>query len=75
MVHDTLKTTPRGYPPDHPRADLLRNKTLEGWKQWPVAEWLHTAAAKSRVIEALRGARPLSAWLDAHVGATTAIRR
>jgi uncharacterized protein (TIGR02453 family) len=74
-VHDALKTAPRGYAPDHPRADLLRNKSLAAWKQWPVAAWLQTAAAKTHVVEALRGARPLSEWLDAHVGATTAERR
>jgi uncharacterized protein (TIGR02453 family) len=66
--HDTLKTAPRGYPKDHPRADLLRHKGLIAWQEWPVAAWLGTAAARERVTGFLRATRPLCAWLDKHVG-------
>src|SRR6476646_5226608 len=31
-AHDTLKTAPKGYPKDHPRIDLLRQKGLIYWK-------------------------------------------
>lgn len=65
--HDRLKTAPRGYPKDHPRIELLRNKGLVAWKQWPVAAWLGTAAAKRRLVEFLRTTRPLQAWLDEHI--------
>jgi len=65
---DALKTAPRGYPKDHPRIDLLRNRGLIAWKQWPVAAWLGTSAAKKRVAEFLRASRPLNDWLDEHVG-------
>jgi uncharacterized protein (TIGR02453 family) len=68
---DPLKTVPRGYPKDHPRADLLRNKGLVATKEWPAAPWLGTAAAKSRVVDILRSARPLCGWLDEHVGPST----
>jgi uncharacterized protein (TIGR02453 family) len=70
-AHDTLKTAPRGYPKDHPRADLLRHKGLVAWKHWPVAAWLGTAGAKKRVVDFLRAAQPLTDWLDAHVGPST----
>jgi uncharacterized protein (TIGR02453 family) len=66
--HDQLKTAPRGYPADHPRIDLLRYKGLIAWQEWPAAGWLGTAAAAGRVTGFLRAARPLSTWLDAHVG-------
>ena len=66
-----LKTAPRGYPKDHPRVDLLRNKGLIAWKQWPVAAWLGTAGAKTRVADFFRAAQPLTVWLDDHVGPTT----
>jgi uncharacterized protein (TIGR02453 family) len=69
--HDTLKTAPRGYPRDHPRVDLLRNKGLVAWKQWPVAGWLGTAGAKRRVVDFLHATRPLADWLDRHVGPST----
>ncbi len=66
--HDSLKTTPKGYEKDHPRADLLRHKGLIAWRQWPVASWLGTATAKRRVVEFLRTAQPLGDWLATHVG-------
>lgn len=66
-AHETLKTAPRGYPTDHPRIDLLRNKGIIGWWQHPPRRWLHTAAARERVADGWRALRPLNAWLDAHV--------
>jgi uncharacterized protein (TIGR02453 family) len=70
-AHDRLKTMPRGYPKDHPRAELLRYKGLITWQQWPVASWLGTAAAKGRIVDFLRASRPLNDWLAAHVGEST----
>jgi uncharacterized protein (TIGR02453 family) len=67
----SLKSAPRGYPKDHPRIELLRYKGLIAWRHWPVAAWLHTAAAKRRVVDFLRTAAPLENWLDEHVGAST----
>jgi uncharacterized protein (TIGR02453 family) len=63
-----LKTTPRGFSKDHPRADLLRNKGLISWQEWPVDPWIHTAKAKARIVKQLRAARPLQDWLDDRVG-------
>lgn len=64
---ETLKTVPRGYPKDHPRADLLRHKGLVTWKQWPAAAWLGTAKARERVVEFLRRSAPLIDWLEKNV--------
>jgi uncharacterized protein (TIGR02453 family) len=69
--HGALKTAPRGYPKDHPRIDLLRNKGLVAWQEWPPDEWLGTAKAKKRVADFLRACQPMNAWLAANVGATT----
>jgi uncharacterized protein (TIGR02453 family) len=63
-----LKTAPKGYPKDHPRVDILRRKGLAVSRRWPVARWLHTAAAKDRVEQAWAAADPVNRWLDAHVG-------
>jgi uncharacterized protein (TIGR02453 family) len=68
----SLKSAPKGYPKDHPRIDLLRHKDLIAWRRWPVGAWLGTRAAKKRVVHFLRAAAPLQAWLDDHVGASTA---
>jgi uncharacterized protein (TIGR02453 family) len=70
--HETIKTVPRGYPRDHPRADLLRNKGLVAFKQWPPARWLGTAAPKKRIEEFRMTAKPLDEWLASNVGASTA---
>ncbi len=67
----SLKSAPKGYPRDHPRIDLLRHKGLIAWRHWPVAAWLHTAAARRRVVEFLRVSAPLQDWLDEHVGPST----
>jgi uncharacterized protein (TIGR02453 family) len=73
--HRSLKSAPRGYPKDHPRADLLRHKGLTAWQDWPAAAWLGTAAAKDRVAGFFRASRPLCDWLDTHVGSTEVARR
>ncbi len=62
-----LKTAPRGFSKDHPRADLLRYKGLVAWQEWPVDPWMHTAKVKARIVKHLRGARPLKEWLDDRV--------
>ena len=67
-AHDSLKTAPRGYPKDHPRIDLLRQKGLITWKSWPVGAWLGTAQAKKRVVEFLHTSKPINDWLAANVG-------
>jgi uncharacterized protein (TIGR02453 family) len=68
----SLKSAPKGYPRDHPRIELLRHKSLIAWRHWPAAAWLGTAAAKRRVVDFLRVAAPLQAWLDEQVGPSTA---
>src|SRR5437762_5380740 len=67
-AHDVLKTAPKGYPKDHPRIDLLRQKGLITWKQWPVGAWLGTKKAKERLVGFLRSSKPLHDWLEKRVG-------
>jgi len=66
--HDSLKKVPRGYPADHPRAELLRQKGLYAWKQWPVEPWLGTPAARTKVTGFLASVEPLGDWLAEYVG-------
>jgi len=70
-AHESLKTAPRGYPKDHPRIGLLRQKGLITWREWSPAAWMGTAKAKDRVVAFLHDSEPLRAWLDDHVGAST----
>lgn len=73
--HDSLKTAPRGYAKDHPRVELLKYKGLITWKQWPLARWLSTAAAKGRVGDFFETSRPITNWLAENVGESTAPAR
>ena len=66
--HEVLKSVPRGYPKDHPRLDLLRNKGLTAWTEWPAGAWLGKPSARARVIKFFRLARPMNEWLAVHVG-------
>lgn len=66
-----LKTAPRGYPKDHPRARWLRHKGVTTGRAFPLARWLHTNAAAERVRAGWNDAAGLSRWLDRHVGPTT----
>lgn len=64
-----LKTSPRGYPNDHPRVELLRHKGLTLSRAWPEYKWLQTREALRRITALWRDARPINDWLVEHVGA------
>jgi uncharacterized protein (TIGR02453 family) len=63
-----LKTAPRGFAPDHPRIDLLRQDGLIGIWAHPPRAWLHTKQAADKVAAGWRRLAPLNEWLRAHVG-------
>lgn len=73
--HESLKTAPRGYPKDHPRIELLRNKGLTVGRTFLPARWLHTRAAYDRIVRVWRDAAPVNRWLDRHVGPSTVAPR
>jgi uncharacterized protein (TIGR02453 family) len=66
--HTSLKTSPRGYPANHPRIRLLRQDGIIGMWAHPPRAWLHTAAAETKVADAWRTLAPLNDWLATHVG-------
>jgi uncharacterized protein (TIGR02453 family) len=65
---EAVATAPRGYPRDHPRIRLLRQKAFYMWREWPAEPWLATPKAKDRVVQTWRESRPLLEWLLRHVG-------
>ena len=66
MEDGSLRSVPRGYDAEHPRADLLRLTHFAGGMQYPAEPWLHTAAVKDRVLDGWRAVRPLLEWLATH---------
>jgi uncharacterized protein (TIGR02453 family) len=63
-----LTRVPAGFAKDHPRAELLRYKSLTAHRELGCPGWLSTARAKAEIVKALRAAAPLVSWLDTHVG-------
>jgi uncharacterized protein (TIGR02453 family) len=66
--HGSLKTSPRGYPADHPRAGLLRHKGLTTWRHWGPAPRLSTAAPAGDIREFFGASAAFCEWLSAHTG-------
>ena len=58
-----LKTVPREFPRDHPRAELLKHKTLSASTRLGRPEWLHTAGALERISGQWEMLRPLVDWV------------
>jgi uncharacterized protein (TIGR02453 family) len=68
VLGERLKRLPKPYTPEHPRADLLRHKSLAAGLRSEPADWLHEPECGARVAAAWRQVQPLNAWLAQHVG-------
>ena len=68
---ESLATTPRGYPRDHPRIELLRRKSLSLGNTLKLGRGIGRAEGLQFVSETWRAAAPVTGWLDREVGATT----
>ena len=62
---EQLKTSPRGYPADHPRIDLLRRKQLFVGRPYGF-EGLDDPDVLDRVRQDWRALRPLVEWIATH---------
>jgi uncharacterized protein (TIGR02453 family) len=62
MESGALKTAPRGYAVDHPRVRFLRVGHLAAGVEHPIRRWVHTAAARDRIVDAWRSLTPLMQW-------------
>ena len=65
---ETITRVPSGYDKDHPRAELLRHKTLTAHREVGCPDWLSSKRAKTEIVKAWRATAALTAWLDTHVG-------
>jgi uncharacterized protein (TIGR02453 family) len=63
--HEQLKSVPRGFDKEHPRAELLRHKGLIAWHQFPLKPWLGTPKARTHLETFYRACAPLQEWLAA----------
>lgn len=67
---ERVKATPRGWPADHPRIELLRHKGIVAGRRWVPDDGLHDRRSLHRVRKAWRALAPLNLWLSQHVGPT-----
>jgi uncharacterized protein (DUF2461 family) len=71
LIVDSLVSVPRGYPRDHPRADLLRSRSLLAGRLRGGESGIDRDAALEHVAVTWRAAAGLTTWLDEHVGPST----
>ena len=67
---EPLKTAPRGYPRDHPRAKLLRQKGVIATRTSTGSDLQNGARLRSFVIETFEMCADLTNWLKRYVGAS-----
>ncbi|WP_148573670.1 DUF2461 domain-containing protein [Nocardioides caldifontis] len=60
---EQLKTSPRGWPADHPRIELLRHKSLAMSRSYGFDEIVHKPELLDEVRRDWRAARPLVEWV------------
>ncbi len=71
LIFDSLVSVPRGYPRDHPRADLLKSRSLLAGRLLAGESGIDRDAALEHVAGTWRAAAGLTDWLDNHVGPST----
>jgi len=59
---EELKRVPPPWPQEHPRAELLRHKSLYVWKNYGLQPWLGSASARRYVVKMWTDAQPLNDW-------------
>jgi len=69
ITGDLMKRVPREYATDHPRAALLRHRSLLAVRHLGGDEWLQTPEVVDRVLATHEELRPLLDWLTTHVAA------
>lgn len=64
-IHGTeLKTVPSGFDKDHPRAMLLKFKSIQATVQLGKPRWLSTQACTANIKTALEQVSPLVSWVE-----------
>jgi uncharacterized protein (TIGR02453 family) len=61
---DPLQRMPKAWPPDHPRAGLLKARSLVLNRQHERAPWLQTAELLDRLVADWKAMIPFNRWLE-----------
>jgi uncharacterized protein (TIGR02453 family) len=68
LIGDSLVRVPRGFAPDHPRADLLRHKSIALSLDVGDPDWFTSSECVQQVADGWRALGPFLSWLGKHVG-------
>jgi uncharacterized protein (TIGR02453 family) len=67
---EPLKTAPRGYPRDHPRVDLLRQKAVSAHRGLTGTPLQEAGAVRQFVVETFDACAPMNDWIKSNIGRT-----
>jgi hypothetical protein len=73
LAEDRLTRMPRGYAPDHPRAELIRLRTVIARRDLGTGAWLHSAEVVDRVRASFDGLLPLMMWFVKYVATDSSV--
>jgi uncharacterized protein (DUF2461 family) len=65
---EPLKTAPRGYPKDHPRVDLLRQKAVSAHRKLSGTPLRDAATVRQFVVDTFDACGPMNDWIKSNVG-------
>jgi uncharacterized protein (TIGR02453 family) len=69
-MSEPLKTAPRGYPKDHPRVDLLRQKAVSAHRRLEGSDLRDAAAVRRFVVETFDACGPMNDWIKSNIGSS-----
>jgi uncharacterized protein (DUF2461 family) len=69
LAGESLKTAPRGFPPDHPHIELLR------LRHYAALHHLPATATLDEIQRTWVGVQPLLSWIESRVGGSQAPKR
>ena len=67
-MSEPLKTAPRGYPKDHPRLDLLRQKAVSAHHRLAATSLRDADVVRQFVVDTFDACEPLNDWIRSNVG-------
>jgi uncharacterized protein (TIGR02453 family) len=65
---EPLKTAPRGYPKDHPRVELLRQKAVSAHGRLAETSLRDADVVRQFVVDTFDACEPLNDWIRSNVG-------
>jgi len=69
-MSEPLKTAPRGYPKDHPRVELLRQKAVSAHRRLTGSGLRSAAAVREFVVDTFDACEPMNDWITSNIGRT-----